>query len=77
MQSKKDSIVEALINQILGFILATLMYHYIVPLVTGIKTSSTESITVVLMFTAVSIARSYLIRRVFNHKLKRKLYGKN
>jgi hypothetical protein len=77
MQSKVHSFFESVTNQVIGFMLALFMYHFIVPVITGIPTNTATSITVVLMFTALSIFRSYIIRRIFNKKTVNQLKKQN
>jgi len=58
-QTKKKSFIEAVSNTTVGFILNAILYHLI------FSRSYIESISVVLFFTVMSIARTYIIRRLF------------
>ena len=58
-QTKKKSLIEAVSNTTVGFILNAILYHLI------FSRSCIESVSVVLFFTIISIARTYIIRRVF------------
>lgn len=73
MQSKKSSFIEANANTFIGFFVSVLTWSFIVPLIipelepySGIATS----IYVTLIFTVISIARNYIVRRAFNWWLK-------
>lgn len=65
MQSKKGSLIEAAVNTFIGYtitlVLSPLVYH-----IAGVQMSVAKLNLVVLMFTAISVIRSYIIRRFFN-----------
>ena len=65
MQSKLDSFIEACINTFIGFIVATCANIIIFPIV-GITASTSQAFLVGVLMTAISVARSYFIRRVAN-----------
>ena len=67
-QSKKFSLIEATTNTAIGFVIALCTQLVIYP-VMGIVVSIQENIIITAVFTAVSILRGYIIRRLFN-KLK-------
>lgn len=67
MQTKKQSLIEAVSNTAVGFIISLASTFLIFPLV-GIESSGGQNIVVVLFFTVISIARSYVLRRFFNKK---------
>ena len=64
-QTKLDSFIEACINTFIGFIIATCANIIIFPIV-GITASTSQALLVGVMMTAISVARSYFIRRVAN-----------
>ena len=71
MQSKKHSIYESVTNVVAGYISAILVQMIIFPIF-NINTSVSENMTIALIFTVVSLIRSYVIRRMFNrytHKI--------
>lgn len=68
MQSKTDSFMEALMNVIVGLIVSTIANHFLLPAVLRVHMSLTQNIIIGLAFTVISIARSYLLRRMFNGK---------
>jgi hypothetical protein len=65
MQSRGKSFVESFVNVSIGYIIALVSQLIVFPMV-GIDVSFRTNIEIGLYFTAISIARSYLIRRVFN-----------
>ena len=64
-QTKKYSLLESLVNVAIGYWVALLAQIVTFPLF-GIHVSIQENIGIGVIFTAVSIIRSYLLRRVFN-----------
>lgn len=68
MQHKADSVIEAVVNQFVGFVVALATYMWIINPVFGLNSSVTESAGITLVFTCTSIIRSYIIRRMFNGK---------
>lgn len=67
MQTKKQSLTEALTNTAVGFLISYASLFLIFPLV-GIQSNPQTNILITLYFTAISIARSYILRRLFNKK---------
>lgn len=63
-QSKKASFAEALINTVVGYGISVATYAIVMPLL-GYDTSLTQNVILVGIFSAISIARNYVIRRVF------------
>jgi hypothetical protein len=66
-QTKKQSFTESVTNTAIGFIVSLASSFVLFPLV-GFKTNAGINIVVTLYFTAISIIRSYVIRRYFNKK---------
>lgn len=64
-QSKRYSILEALVNVLVGYGIATGANWAVLPLF-GYKVSIADSAGIGLIMTVVSIVRSYTLRRVFN-----------
>ena len=64
-QSRTASLLEAITNVGLGWLLAMatqlLAFHLV-----GIEASLQQNLLIGAIFTAVSLARSYLLRRLFN-----------
>lgn len=65
MQSKRGSLIEAATNMAVGFALSWLTGLVAYPLL-GITVSHAQNAAVVVVFTFVSLARSYALRRLFN-----------
>jgi hypothetical protein len=63
-QSRRMSLVEACTNVVFGFVLALLTQGLVYPLF-GISTTVGTDAVLAVIFTCVSLARSYLIRRAF------------
>ena len=64
-QSKKHSLIESLVNVAVGYGIALATQMLVFPLF-GIHISLQDNIVIGLLFTVVSIARSYALRRLFN-----------
>jgi hypothetical protein len=70
MQTKKQSFVESLTNVGIGYTISLLSLFFIFPIL-GIESSASKNILITCYFTAISIVRSYVIRRWFNKKKAR------
>ncbi|WP_164503155.1 hypothetical protein [Nitrosomonas sp. JL21] len=70
MQTRLQSLLEAWINVIIGYVVALATQIVVFPWY-DIEVSISQNLQIGLIFTAVSIARSYLVRRFFNrlHKM--------
>jgi len=66
MQTRTRSLIEQLANTGSGFLLSLLTWEYVVKPIWEIQTSFVENLNITRLFTAVSIARSYIWRRLFN-----------
>lgn len=71
-QTRLGSLVEALINTLIGFGVSFLSALIIYPLM-GIEVSLGQNLFLMVYFTIISIARSYTLRRWFNARLHRAL----
>ena len=65
MQSKKHSLIESLTSTAIGLVINTTAQHLIFPLY-GMYITWTQNFSIAIIFTVISIARSYIIRRWFN-----------
>ena len=65
MQSRLLSLIEILISTFLGFLVGLFSNIIVLPLF-GLHASISDSIWISVIFTLIGIARSYLIRRLFN-----------
>jgi hypothetical protein len=64
-QSRKLSAFEAVANVVIGYVVAIAAQMLIFPLF-GIYIPPSEHLAIGLLFTVVSLARSYVLRRLFN-----------
>ena len=69
MQSKKQSLIETLTSVFLGWLVGVILNLTVLPLF-DYNITVTDSLLVSLIFTVVSVIRSYIIRRFFNSKEK-------
>ena len=67
MQSKLDSLIEAIFNTFIGFVIAFISQLVFFPIV-GIEATLGQNILLTVLFTIVSIIRTYIVRRYFNKK---------
>ena len=65
-QSKIDSFMEAVTNIVIGTVINTVVNYTLLAAYLGIPISVGTSLGISAMFTVVSIARQYAIRRAFN-----------
>jgi hypothetical protein len=66
MQSRWMSFVEASSNIVAGFGLAFVTQILVFPMF-GIAVSTADNLLIGAVFTVVSLARSFALRRMFNH----------
>lgn len=69
MQTKLESALESLLNILIGYIVAIASQLLIFPLF-DIHLHLYDNLLIGLYFTTISLARSYIIRRWFNYKVK-------
>lgn len=67
MQTRKQSFIEAATNVIIGYVVAVMSQIIVFPMF-GVKSTISQNIKIGLIFTVISLARSYLLRRYFNNK---------
>lgn len=72
MQSKKGSFAETVISTAVGF-LVTLLVQLVVFPIYHIEISTSQNFQIVAIFTVVSIARGYCLRRLFNNLTVRRM----
>lgn len=73
-QSKLSSLLEAMTNTIIGYLISVAIGQVVYPLL-GIAVSLHQNFVVTAIFVAVSLCRSYTFRRFFNWWHQRKLKG--
>lgn len=67
-QTKMGSLIEALVNILIGYWINFVGNMLILPLF-GFNVTLAQNLQIGLLFTVISVARSYLLRRFFNHRL--------
>ena len=65
MQTKRFSLIEAITNTAAGLLVSFCIQLIIYPAM-SIPVRIEQNVIITIVFTAVSIARGYLIRRIFN-----------
>jgi hypothetical protein len=65
-QSKRGSVIEAVTNTVVGYVLAVATQFAVFPIY-GLKVGMAHNLGLGLAFTAVSLIRSYFLRRLFDH----------
>ncbi|MFM8747492.1 MAG: hypothetical protein ACKOED_12640 [Aestuariivirga sp.] len=63
-QSRRVSAVEAMVGAAIGYIVAVATQMMVFPIF-GLRAGVIENLGIGLAFTAVSVVRSYLVRRLF------------
>jgi hypothetical protein len=66
MQSRIDSLMEAVTNIVIGLVISTLANWVILPAVLGVSMTLGQNLLIGAFFTTISLVRSYAIRRLFN-----------
>jgi hypothetical protein len=77
-QSRRESMIEAWVNIVVGLSISVVVNHFLLPLV-GAKMTTADNLWLCCTFTAISILRQYAIRRWFNdgiHKFAAKVAGR-
>ncbi|WP_109437642.1 DUF7220 family protein [Aquimarina algiphila] len=67
MQTKKQSLIESLVNVTVGFFITMISLHIIFPIL-GIENDSGKNVILTIYLTFLSILRNYFLRRYFNQK---------
>jgi hypothetical protein len=72
VQKRSHSALESICNLVTGFALGVAIQAYIYPLF-GIEVPLSQNCILVAIFSAVSLLRSYIIRRIFNRLAVRRI----
>lgn len=70
-QPRLQSLTESILNVASGFVIASLVWEFVVKPVWNIQTTIAENLQITLMFTLISVARGYVWRRLGNWWLHR------
>ncbi len=65
MQSKRHSMIESIVNMVVGYGVAVWSQYIILPLF-DIHVTIQDNLLIGLIFTVISVIRSYTLRRIFN-----------
>lgn len=65
-QNKLESLIETKVNVLTGFVLAWLIWEFIILPIWNLNTSPMDNFGMVFFFTIISVIRSYIWRRIFN-----------
>lgn len=68
MQSKAESAFEVFVNKTLGFLISWGITILVLPLY-GFDVDAKESASITIVYTAISMVRSYIVRRCFNRRI--------
>lgn len=74
MQTKTQSFMEAMVNVAIGYFVA-LIGQFIIYSILKIPVTLSENLLISIWFSVLSIIRNYAVRRWFNAKIKRAIYG--
>lgn len=69
-QTRIGSLIEALMNVAIGLLVSVVANAIVFPRF-GFQPTVGENVTISLIYTAISIARQYVLRRWFNARLQR------
>ena len=69
-QTKLQSLIEAIFNTAIGFIIGILSQMLIFPLL-GMTVSFQTNLWIGFWFTIISVIRTYVVRRWFNERLRK------
>ena len=69
MQTKLGSLIESLMNIVIGYFVALLSQIIVFPMV-GIHVPLSTNLEIGAWFTLISLVRSYVIRRWFNARIQ-------
>jgi uncharacterized membrane protein (DUF485 family) len=65
-QTRTDSFMEAMTNVVIGFGINFIANILVLPTVLGVPVNLAELGTIGIIFTVISVVRSYTLRRMFN-----------
>lgn len=65
-QSKTHSILESMFDVASGFVVALLVWIWVVKPIYGIDVNMVQNLEITGLFTAIGVGRKYIWRRIFN-----------
>lgn len=72
-QSKAASFIEACFNTASGFIVSLLFWTFVVVPVWNLPVTMSQNLAITGCFTVLSVARSYIWRRLFNREIPQRI----
>ena len=69
MQTKRQSLIETLTSVFVGWLIGVILNMLVLPLF-DYDVNLTDGVLISIIFTAVSVVRSYVVRRFFNSRSK-------
>lgn len=72
MQSRKGSFAESCISTGIGMFISLITQLIIFPLY-GIKIAFHQNLQILFIFTIISVARQYFLRRIFNNIIMKRI----
>ena len=69
MQTKRQSLIETLTSVFVGWLIGVILNMLVLPLF-NYDVNLTDGVLISIIFTAVSVVRSYVVRRFFNSRSK-------
>lgn len=74
VQTRKQSLLESIANNLVGFVIALVVQISVFPLF-GIHIGLWDNLNITIVFTVVSVIRSYALRRFFNYLHTRQVFN--
>lgn len=68
-QSKVESLIESFVNTFSGWLISFLLWSFVIGPIFNVNTSMLENAGITIIFTIVSIIRSYYWRRFFANEI--------
>ena len=69
MQTKRESFIETITSVFAGWLIGVILNMLVLPLF-DYDVNLTDGVLISIIFTAVSVVRSYVVRRFFNSRSK-------
>lgn len=69
-QSRLGSLIEAAMNTAIGLVISLIANHFVFPMF-GFHPTLGQNLLISFIYTGISIARGYVLRRWFNARLQR------
>ena len=71
-QSRLESAVEAVLNVGSGFVVAMVLWQFVVAPLWGYEVTLLDNLGLTAIFTTISVVRSYVWRRFFERRIRRR-----